>query len=393
VTVSFAGTPTALAAQVGSGAFTAATLTSGALTLNIPSGTTNFAVAYICPDGGYTQQIVLEASTLDGTSYSALYCASTATLPTGTLTGSGDVSAIAGAGYLGVTADSGSGYSEGFLLTVTGEPEPISVALPSGTDRVLVTGANLANPVYFGSEENVLAVRNFEGVTIPGTLNGGNTVTLGAADEVTMQPITYKNVPSGFPAPTTIANYEWSDGGMLPLSNDATTQYPAIPAAAAESGDYYSFAADTEMSTGGAGAEAGVSEAINTTANGPLTFTFPAPWTCAGPTPSAQPVFNMANSAITGKTGVIDSITMSWNPTSVGQTTSVVYATANYLNGSTSLAVPNLTGVSGFLSGPPSGGLVIWFADVEQSSAASLQPLGQNGTYIDVENGGSFTVP
>jgi hypothetical protein len=224
-------------------------------------------------------------------------------------------------------------------------------------------------------------------------LNGGNTVTLGAADEVTMQPITYKNVPSGFPAPITIANYEWSDGGMLPLSNDATTQYPAIPAAAAESGDYYSFAADTEMSTGGAGAEAGVSEAINTTANGPLTFTFPAPWTYAGPAPSAQPVFNMANSGITGKTGVMDSITMSWNTSTAGGTTSVVYATANYLNGSTSLTVPNLTGLSGFLSGPPSGGLVIWFANVEQSTAASLQPLGENGTIVNVENGGSFTVP
>jgi hypothetical protein len=393
VTVSFAGTPTALATQVGSGAFTAATLTSGKLTLSIPSGTTNFAVAYICPDGGYIQQFVLEASTLDGTSYSALYCASTATEPTGTLTGSGDVSAIAGAGYLGVTADSGSGYSEGFLLTVTGEPQPISVALPSGTDRVLLTGASLQNPEVFGSEENVLAVRNFDSVTVPGTLNGGNTVTLGAADEVTMQPITYKNVPSGFSAPTTNVNYEWSDGGMLPLSNEATTQYPAIPAAAAESGDYYSFAAATEMSTNGGGGEAGVSVATNTTANGPVTFTFPAPWIYAGPTPSAQPVFNMANSGITGKTGVVDTIALSWSPTSVGQTTSVVYATANYLNGSTSLGVPNLTGVSGFLSVPPSGGLVIWFADVEQSSAASLQPLGPNGTYIDVENGGSFTVP
>src|SRR5580698_9742594 len=94
VTVSFAGTPSALATQVGSGAFTGATLTSGTLTLSIPSGTTNFAVAYICPDGGYIQQVVYEASTLDGTSYSALYCASTATEPTGTLTGSGDVSAI-----------------------------------------------------------------------------------------------------------------------------------------------------------------------------------------------------------------------------------------------------------------------------------------------------------
>ena len=275
VTVSFAGTPTALATQIGTGAFTAATLTSGALTLNIPSGTTNFAVAYICPDGGC---LTSSRSWLEGPArcgwdllFRHLYlCAShRTTLPTGTLTGSGRCERDC---WCGLCEDCNrgqdllaSGYSEllaKFLLTVTaaGTADQSVLLLPSGTDRVLVTGANLANPVYFGSEENVLAVRNFEGVTIPGTLNGGNTVTLGAADEVTMQPITYKNVPSGFPAPTTIANYEWSDGGMLPLSNAATTQYPAIPAAAAESGDYYSFGAVTEMSTGGAGAEAGVSE-------------------------------------------------------------------------------------------------------------------------------------
>jgi len=230
-------------------------------------------------------------------------------------------------------------------------------------------------------------------VAVPGAVNGGNTVTLGAADEVTMQPITYKNVPSGFPAPTTTAYYDWSDGGDLLLSNSATTQYPAIPAAAGESGDYYSFGAVTEMSTNAGGGEAGVSVATNTTANGSVTFTFPAPGTYAGPTPSAQPVFNMANSGITGKTGVMDFFTLAWNFSAAGQTTSEVFATANYLNGSTSLSFPTLTGLTGFLSGPPSGSSVVWFADVEQSTAASLQPLGQNGTLVDVENGGSFKVP
>jgi hypothetical protein len=393
VTVSFAGTPTALATQVGSGSFTAATLTSGTLTLNIPSGTTNFAVAYLCLDYGYTQQTVLEASTLDGTSYSASYCPSTATLPTGTLTGSADASAIAGAGFVGVAAYSGSGYSESVLFT--GDSEPINVALPSGTDRLAVTAYTVtpSNPVTFNSVDTLLAVRNFDSVTIPGALNGGNTVTLSAADEVTMQPITYKSVPSGFPAPTTTAYWEWGNGGELLLSNGATTQYPSIPVAASESGDYYSFGAVTEMSTNGGATEAGVSASTITTANGPLTLTFPAPWIYAGPAPSAQPVFNMANSGITGKTGVMDYVTLGWNVSAAGQTNSEVFATANYLNGSTSLTVPNLTGVGGFLSGPPSGGLVVWFANVEQSTAASLQPLNQNGTVVDVESGGSFTVP
>jgi hypothetical protein len=397
VTVSFAGTPTALATQVGSGSFTTATLTSGTLTLNIPSGTTNFAVAYVCSTPSSTMQTVLEASTLDGTSYSASYCPSNATVPTATLTGSGDASAIAVTNFLGVTTDNGSSLSQSVLLM--GNSEAFSVVLPSGTDRVAVAAYNVGASIALGvpsqdvSLDTLLAVRNFDGVAVPGAVNGGNTVTLGPADAVTLQPITYKNVPSGFLALTTGAIYEWSDGGQLLLSSgSAATQYPAIPEAATESGDYYSFESITEESNGSNGEE-GVSVSTNTTANGPVTLTFPAPWTYAGPTPSTQPVFNMANSGITGKTGVMDFFTLAWNFSAAGQTTSEVFATANYLNGSTSLSFPTLTGLTGFLSGPPSGSSVVWFADVEQSTAASLQPLGQNGTLVDVENGGSFKVP
>lgn len=394
VTVSFAGTPAALATQIGSGAFTAATLTSGKLTLSIPSGTTNFAVAYLCVISSYTEETILEASTLDGTSYSAVFCPSNTTVPTGTLTGSADVSAIAGAGFVGVTANNSNGIAYQTILT-TGVSATLNVSAQSGTDRVAVSAYNVtpSNPVTFNSLDTLLAVRNFDGVAVPGAVNGGNTVTLGAADAVTLQPITYKNVPSGFPTPTTSANYEWSDGGQLVLASAATTQYPAIPAAAAESGDYYSFNSTIEISTGAGGAEEGVSVSTNTTSNGPLTLTFPAPWTYAGPTASALPVFNLANSGITGKTGVTDYATLIWNNSPAGGTDIEVIATGNYLNGSTSLTFPAFTGLTGFLSGPPSGSSVVWFAGVNQSSAPSLQSLTQNGTGVGVENGGSFKVP
>jgi hypothetical protein len=50
VTVTFSGaTPTAVATQIGNSAYTAATLTSGQLSLQIPDETTNFAVAFACP--------------------------------------------------------------------------------------------------------------------------------------------------------------------------------------------------------------------------------------------------------------------------------------------------------------------------------------------------------
>jgi hypothetical protein len=390
VTVSFTGTPTSLATQIGSGSYTAATLTSGKLTLSIPSGTTNFAVAYLCVISSSTEQTVIEASTLDGTSFTAPYCGTTATVPTGTLTGNADASAITGANFVGVTADNGSSLSQSVLLT--GDAEAINVVLPSGTDRVAVAGYDVTTPVTLNSTETLLAVRNFDGVAIPGAVNGGNTVTLGAADSVTLQPITYKNVPSGFPTPTTSAYYEWSDGGEVLLSNAATTQYPAIPAAATEIGDYYSFNSTIETSNGSGGEEA-VLVSTNTTANGPLTLTFPAPWTYAGPTPSAQPVFNMANSGITGTTGVAETASLIWNSSAAGDTSSELIATGNYLNGSTSLTFPTFTGLTGFLSGPPSGSSVTWFAYVTESSAASLQPLGQNGAETGVENGGSFKVP
>ncbi len=390
VTVSFTGTPTALATQVGSGSYTAATLTSGKLTLSVPNSTTNFAVAYVCVDSSYTMQTVIEASTLDGSSFTAPYCPPTATVPTGTLTGSADASAIGGANFVGVAASNGTPIQ---LTLITGDSETFSVTEPSGTDRVAVAAYNVSASIPLGlvSLDTLLAVRNFDGVAIPGAVNGGNTVTLGAADAVTLEPITYKNVPSGFPTPTTSADYEWSDGGQLLLASDSSTQYPAIPAAATESGDYYSFYSVIETSNG-SGGEEGVSVSTNTTANGPLTLSFPAPWTYAGPAPSAQPVFNMANSGITGKTGVTETITLVWNNSAAGGTSSELIATGNYLNGSTSLSFPAFTGLTGFLSGPPSGSSVVWFADVSESTVASLQTT-QNGTQTGVENGGSFTVP
>src|SRR6185437_14297378 len=68
------GTPSAVAARVGSGAFTAQTLSAGALSLSIPSGTSNFAVAFVCTLtlNGLAQipeQFVFEASTADGSSF------------------------------------------------------------------------------------------------------------------------------------------------------------------------------------------------------------------------------------------------------------------------------------------------------------------------------------
>src|SRR5579863_3057526 len=108
------GTPTAVATSTGTGSFTAATLTAGKLTLDLPSGTTNFAMAFVCPPVSLTAsqfletfENVFEASTLDGTSFSQS-CPTTPTAgSTGTLTGAVDANAIAGASFLNIDAENG----------------------------------------------------------------------------------------------------------------------------------------------------------------------------------------------------------------------------------------------------------------------------------------------
>jgi hypothetical protein len=76
---------------------TGGTLSGGSLTLSVPSGTTNFAVAFVCPPlTSYTppetEQYVYEASTLDGTSFSEWCLGGSSNEATGTLTGAVDAS-------------------------------------------------------------------------------------------------------------------------------------------------------------------------------------------------------------------------------------------------------------------------------------------------------------
>jgi hypothetical protein len=99
VTLTFyEGTPTAVAAKIGSGSFSLQTISSGKLTLSIPSGTTTFAVAYVCTAQSFpTYEDVFEASTADGTSFTVPCPAPLPSTPMGTLTGNVDISGIPGA--------------------------------------------------------------------------------------------------------------------------------------------------------------------------------------------------------------------------------------------------------------------------------------------------------
>jgi hypothetical protein len=395
------GTPTAVATKIGSGSFTAATLSSGKLTLSLPIGTTSFAVAYACPSVSSAsstlgppvsllEERVFEASTLDGTSFTqSCLDIALATAATGTLTGSVDASAISDAGELIIYAQNSqnSGGLPNFGL-VLGSSGNFSFAAPAGTDRVMVAAYS---PLPSGNLEpiSLVAARNFTGQAVPGALNGGSTVVLSAADQATTEPLTYQNIPSGYTAPTTLVDYQMGNVGIS-IAGAATSAYPVLPAGAVQSGDYYFFWASTS-STSNPAQTTRVTTTLTST--GPESIAFPPAWPYAGPTPAAQPSFNLSYAGFSGTTGISDGVEMSWSPASNAENVVLVTATANYLSGANTVSVPDLSGLTGFLPPPASGTPVGWSAQISQGNIPSLQPPASNVTITIVSNAGAYTVP
>jgi hypothetical protein len=396
---SAAAAPVAVAAQVGTGAFTSQTLSSGSFTLSIPDGTSNFAVAYVCPAqtstvGGTqtatTLEEVLELSTRDGTAFS-LSCPKTPATPAnGILTGKVDVSAIPTANSFGIVAGNDATSVEYMISGVTGS---LNASLPAGNnDRVGVVAYDYtaANPSGAFSNWTALAVRNLTGVAIPGSLNGGNPVVLGPGDATSVQPISYSSVPSGYTAPTTSGYYLWSGGGGIVLSFAITDQYPAVPASASETGDFYQLLATTRNpSTVGESATV----ITNTSTAGPVNVTFPAPWTYAGPTVAAWPTFSFAYNGFAGAAKVTYVAGMTWPTSSTSGMDLIMAVSANHLGGSTTVSIPDLTALAGFAPKPATGTLVNWSALIEGGVAAGVSSSLSNGTVTYVSNGGLYTAP
>ncbi len=390
VTLKFSiGVPTAVAARIGSGAFSAQTLKSGSLRLSIPSGATTFSVAYACTlvsgQINLPEQFVYEMSTADGTSFTLPCPTSQTSGQTGVLTGNVDASGIPGANE----SDIAAANSE--QTTVNGVPlnGSFSVSAPAGSDRVEVLAYNSVQQ-GFVRPVSLLAARNFASQAVPGALNSGSTVVLGAADQTTSQPITYNNVPTGYTAPTTSVGLAMGGSGGFTVGGSLTNQYPALPAGALESGDVYEFTASASNSSK-------ITEAVyvlqNSGSGGPMTFTFPPAWSFAGPAPAAVPTFNVAYSGFSGKSGVIESASLGWFTGGSSEIFYQVSATANYLNGSTNLAFPDLSGLSGFVAAPPLGATVSWAAVLLQQSGGILNGNTANTAGSAVVNSGAYTVP
>jgi hypothetical protein len=249
---------------------------------------------------------------------------------------------------------------------------------------VLAYDAVYSPPAAAGST-TLAAARNFDNQPVPGPLNGGNPVVFTASDETTSAPITYGSLPSGFSSQGTTANLVTS-GGTIILAAPATTQYPVLPSGAMETGDAYGI-----RTLASKGSEV-TSITKTSTSAGPVAFTYPANWSYGGPAPSSTPIFNVSYSGFAGNNR-LDYRTL-WNWTAGGvHNYANVYATANYLNGGTSITWPDISAVTGFLSPPVSGTYVNWSAGITQTTYDSNPASTSNSTVTSVANQGVYQVP
>jgi hypothetical protein len=381
--------PTVVATRIGSGTFTEATLSSNVLTVSVPAGTTDFAVAYLCPtypyyEAGiqysYNSQHVVEASTADWTSY-ATACDS-ANLNSFSI----DVNASGISGTQGVLVETGNHSRSMYCYSDQSQTESRGCLAPLGSDTSFVeaySGSVSSNSFY------ALAVKRFDAQTVPGSLNGGNAVTLGSADLTSGAAITYQNLPAGF----TPDNETWfytTAGGTVRLafsSGTALVSYPQLPAAAVESGDTYEL--DAYAWNGGSG----VGKIIRNQ-GGAAAVQYPTPWSYLGPAAAALPTFDYSSYAgFTDTTKVARDGDISWNPSNQVIDEYHFAATANAMNGSISLTMPDLSAVGGFLAGPASGTSVSWYAEITENSAGALAAMPSGATKSWVKNDGSLIVP
>lgn len=386
VTYTFTGgTPTAAAMQTGTSAFIPATIQSGAVSFTVPSGTTtSYSVAYVCPPtpgfgNTVTSEYVIEATTQDPTSSTVSCYGSAAT--TGSATGSVDATAISGAANVLIRGNQGYGGSVG------ASSGTFNVTLPTGTNDVALIVEDSA------TFPNVLAVKILRSQTVPGAVNSGSGITFTNADLTTSQALTVNNVPAGFVSPPAVAvEYFTSNGTWFLLDNNSATQYPAVPAGATQGADYYSFESNSD-DTATHSSAVGATQYTATPGN-PATITLPAAWSFTGPTPATLPTFTFNYSAFSSLAAVAQQGEIEWESTPTTLNTITVTATANYQGSATTLAIPDLSSVTGFMAPAASGTNIYWVADVFGGTAQEFSAIpSSSGSLSFVQNEGSYTQP
>jgi hypothetical protein len=386
ITITFSGTaPTAIATQIGAGSFAGASLASGKLTVSVPSGTTNYAVAYACPPvqlpAPLNQQYsvhIWEAAISDGTAFSQTCANSNASASNATLTGTVDATAISGTNSVNLLAFNSTTAATGAVSSNSGS---FSFAAPAGADRV--------EALAYDSNFHLLAAKDLGSQSAPGVVNSGSPITFASADQVSAQPVTYSGVPSGFVQPNTYASILLGTSAAGSLSSGNISQYPALPAGALENGDTYSLIS-IASATGSPSRSVSVLQTFTTAQ--PVSVTFPAPFTPVVPTPAAWPTFSIQYSGFsTGS--IFDAALYLWNPSPTNSFEVSVTSTAAHQGTTTTVAIPDLSSFAGFPSAPASGSSVSWSTAVVQSSYPPGLATPLNATLTQVVGGGTYTVP
>ena len=234
--------PTAVATQIGTGAWKVATLQNGQFTITVPSDTQNYAYAYVCP--AYPQTIVtgngnatttesdeyiFEQSVDDGTSPTINPCPNPnpssspppqpppPTPQLNTVSLNVDATAIPNTASVITfsSLDAGTvsvpGGSFGGAYSISGNKGTFTMGMNSGTTDIAV--------VAYDQNYTPLATYILYSQTIPGPLNGGNPVVFTASDETTPVKLTDQNIPSGWVYPFQYAYFSTASGAVLPITS------------------------------------------------------------------------------------------------------------------------------------------------------------------------------
>jgi|SRR5579863_1588025 len=379
VSVTFSGTsmPTAVALAIGTGSFAAQTLSGGHLTFTLPQGTKTYQLAYHCPPyaamGMADDEYIIDANVSDGTS-PVLSCYAPAA--------GSNVSIAVNALGIGAASNAGvvaGGNWGGFAGAASGT---VNTTFPNGTYDVAALALDSGN--------NIVGVKFARNQTIPGILNGGNPIVLGATDQTTTSTMTVAGIPSGFnPTPAYNIAYVTANGTSFGLNRSSTSTYAVVPAANQAAGDAYQFESND--------ADSATNQHVGATAyastGGPVTVTLPAAWVYTGPAAAAYPSFTFAYSGFTGLT-VTDHGSIFWQENPTTEAGIQLYVTPAYLGSGTTASIPNLATLTGFLAAAASGTHVSVVSEID--AGASLSYLNQQqttGTQSYVQNDSTYVEP
>ncbi len=387
VTASFAGAtmPSAVAYQSGTtGTFKALALSGSSVSFTLPSGTSAYGFAYICPTFvavyPYSNESIIQATTTDTTSPS-LACPSLS----GNISATFDVSAIPGAQSTLLF----EGYWNDQLYATSGVQSLSGV--PTGTFDVALVAIG---------QNGALGIQIQRGVNVTSSTSIAFP-PMTAADELGSAPVSITNVPSGASSSgfSTTYNTAGDLSAILPGPFNGVPQstYPTVPSSQSQSGDFYLIQAGANLT---APSESVVAWVSSNTASA-VTATLPSPSSSLTPPMAAAfPTFNAIAGGFTVAGTVVNS---SWTQFQTNSTVynTYTYVTKTWLGTNTTFTVPDLSTLTGFAPAPPSGGLEFWalystagtplqFNSLQQSVFEVLSPP-VSLQYISTS--GAFTVP